>query len=471
MGESRLLFKVDPGVEIEIENIGGDLLVEGYDGEEFLAVGEGPFSNSQEDENQVSFSSGGDCRLRIPQAATLKIENVGGSCRIVGVNTDIEIDSVGGDADVRSVMGLRIDSVAGDFVARQIEGDVHVDSVNGDADIRDIEGDVHIDNINGDLAIRDIEGEVHIDNISSDADIRDVADEVHIDSVGSDVLLRAIGGDILFDSIGGDLIVIADFDNRPTYSFESVGGDAVFKVGSNADVRFTLPSDCKRIIKVRNALLETDDDEQTIVLAEGTATVTIDEVGGTIMLTRQDDHDVADIIDDIMPDENSVEDIQRKAEDARRQWERQRERAQEDAVRHAERAQRQAERATERVNERIRRDAERIKRSVERAVNKVERGGFNFEFDFDWPGGTGKHKHKGQKIKIPVAPVPPVPPVPPIPPVPPRAPTGYSKPVVQPVTDEERMLILKMVEAKQISVEDAERLFAALEGRDAKDKG
>lgn len=472
MGESRLLFKVDPGVEIEIENIGGDLLVEGYDGEEFLAVGEGPFTNSQEEESQVMFSSSGDCRLRIPHAAMLKIENVGGSCKIVGINTDIEIDSVAGDAEVRGAVGVRIDSVAGDMVVRDIQGDVHVDNVNGDADIRDVDGNVHVDNISGDAELRDITGEVHIDSLGSDIDLKDVEGEIIIDSVGGDVLVRNVSGEVTIDSVGGDLLVIAGFDTGMTYSFDSVGGDAVFKVGSRADVRFNLPTDCKRIVKVRNARLESDDDEESIILAEGTATVTIDEVGGSVMLTRQDDQGVADIIEDIMPDEHIVEDIQQKAEEARQQWERQRERAQQEAMRQAERAQRRAERAAESVHERIHRDAERMKREVERAtaraMEKVERSGFSFDFDFDWPG---KGNRSGRKIKIPVAPVPPVPPVPPIPPAPPRAPVGYSKPVVQPVTDEERMLILKMVEAKQISVEEAERLFAALEGRDAKDKG
>jgi hypothetical protein len=51
--------------------------------------------------------------------------------------------------------------------------------------------------------------------------------------------------------------------------------------------------------------------------------------------------------------------------------------------------------------------------------------------------------------------VPPVPPVPPIPPTPPA----------DPVSDEERMVILRMVEQGKISVGDAEKLLAALEGK------
>ena len=35
----------------------------------------------------------------------------------------------------------------------------------------------------------------------------------------------------------------------------------------------------------------------------------------------------------------------------------------------------------------------------------------------------------------------------------------------EPVTDDERLLILRMLETKQISVEEAEKLLSALEGR------
>jgi hypothetical protein len=52
----------------------------------------------------------------------------------------------------------------------------------------------------------------------------------------------------------------------------------------------------------------------------------------------------------------------------------------------------------------------------------------------------------------------PTPPVPPVPPVPPR-------PQSEPVTDEERLTILKMLQDKKISLQDAEKLLAALEGK------
>ena len=48
--------------------------------------------------------------------------------------------------------------------------------------------------------------------------------------------------------------------------------------------------------------------------------------------------------------------------------------------------------------------------------------------------------------------------MPPVPPAPPR-------PQAEPVTDEERLTILKMLQEKKISIQDAEKLLAALEGK------
>src|SRR5262249_39644408 len=128
-----------------------------------------------------------------------------------------------------------------------------------------------------------------------------------------------------------------------------------------------------------------------------------------------------------------------------------------------DRIQRDAERAAERAKEAARRQAEQARRQAENARRQAERvaeqakhkRGQGFQFEFSWPGSQDK-----RKIKIPVGGSP-------------HAPhqEGWTEPPatpkpVEPVKDEERMMILKMVESKQISIEEAEQLLAALETRD-----
>jgi len=52
----------------------------------------------------------------------------------------------------------------------------------------------------------------------------------------------------------------------------------------------------------------------------------------------------------------------------------------------------------------------------------------------------------------------------PIPPMPPLSPNPL-RPTSEPVTDAERLTILKMLQAKKITLQDAEKLLSALDGK------
>jgi hypothetical protein len=99
-------------------------------------------------------------------------------------------------------------------------------------------------------------------------------------------------------------------------------------------------------------------------------------------------------------------------------------------------------RKTEKVRERAEKQAERAMRQAERVARKADRGkrkGFTFSFGSD-PFETGFSRRPARAARPP-------------------------EPPVEPVSDEERLMILRMVENRQISVDEAEKLLAALEGR------
>jgi hypothetical protein len=240
MGDGRLLFKVDADVSIQIETIGGDLVVEGYEGDELLAFGD-DMHGENEDSSEVSIFAGGDCRMRVPNGASFTIDTIGGEARFTGINNDIQIDNVGGDLHIRDA------------------------------------NDIHIDNVGGDLELRHIQGDVHIDNIGSDADLRTIEGDIHIDSIGGDALVKMVSGDVHIDSIGGDLIVVTEFNTEIDHNYDDIHGDAVFKLAPDADVRFEFGDDIKRVIKdLRNARIDSEDDQEIIILSEGKATVRIE---------------------------------------------------------------------------------------------------------------------------------------------------------------------------------------------------
>jgi hypothetical protein len=105
-----------------------------------------------------------------------------------------------------------------------------------------------------------------------------------------------------------------------------------------------------------------------------------------------------------------------------------------DAERIARRAREASERATARAQEKIARAQERLARKMEAASRKAEQRG---------RASAGRSVHAY--------------PWPPQPPNPPEA--------KEPVSDEERLMILRMLEQKKITLEEAENLLAALEGK------
>jgi flagellar motility protein MotE (MotC chaperone) len=115
-----------------------------------------------------------------------------------------------------------------------------------------------------------------------------------------------------------------------------------------------------------------------------------------------------------------------------------------------ERISRRIEEATRRAlkaSVRTQEQSERVQRRVEAAMRRAEEKMRSAERRTMHMGiSVGRW---GVNINRPVPPVPPTPPAPPS----------------EPVTDEERLTILKLLQEKKISLQEAEKLLAALEGR------
>jgi hypothetical protein len=129
----------------------------------------------------------------------------------------------------------------------------------------------------------------------------------------------------------------------------------------------------------------------------------------------------------------------------------------EKAERIAERAREASARATAQAQERMQRAQERIQRKMEavqrkaeqkaRAAERAAQRGAQREkrsWSFSWPAAPGHPGHPGHPAR-------------------PTAPEAAG----EPVSDDERLLILRMLEQKKITAEEAEQLLAALEGKGA----
>ncbi len=273
------------------------------------------------------------------------------------------------------------------------------------------------------------------ENVGGDASLHQMRDGVSI-TVGADLYLREVEGNVSAQ-VGADAALYLRPKPGQVVSVQA-GSDILLRVPPKVDAEFTLQGCDDESLRVDLPGFDaaTLGMFRQFTAGAGRAKISLTAGSEVIVTSREDEwQSVADFdplgregpfapgeFPGISPE--LQERISRKVEDATRR-----------AMKASMRAQEQSERIQHRVDAAMRRAEEKMRSAERRSAHtgiSVGRWGVNF-------GG-------------------PRPPRPPIPPVPPVSPS-------EPVTDGERLTILKMLQEKKISLQDAEKLLAALEGK------
>jgi hypothetical protein len=344
--------------KIVIENIGGDLSLVGWEGDDILLKCDDEAMRCEQDGDTVTIFCEDDVSLRVPKSASIFIQNIEGDASIRGVMGGIELKEIQGDLSIRDVDSVAIDTIQSDFSLRGAKGHLSVKSAHSDVSIRDVDGNVSLESVANDLALRDVRGSVSA-------------------------------------NVADDVVLYLNPQAGNTYSI-TAGNDILLVMPPKANATLTLNAD--EIDVEWKGVAKNDATNRVVVLGDGSTVVTLN-AGGDIRVTNQSD--AGDTAEDFgnfagigIDWSGFGERISRQVEQATRR-----------ATKQAEEA---ARRATERVN---------------RKVN-VSSGRWNWDLS-----------SKG----VPMSPKP-------------------------AVSDEERMAILKMLQEKKITAEEADKLLSALEG-------
>jgi len=338
---------------IEIESIGGDLSIVGWEGEEMLFKADEDELHLRQDGDIIRVSCDGDLSLRVPRGASISVVSSSGDMALKSVLGGVALVDIHGDLAIRDVQDVSIQTVHADLSLRGARGNLSVKAVHGDASIRDVGGHVAIESISDDLALRDVRG-----NVSA--------------------------------NVGEDVVLYLDLQPGSAYSV-TAGEDILLVMPPKANATLTLNGD---EIDIDWKGIKNDEGaaSRVVILGDGSAVVTLN-AGGDIRVTNQSDagesaEDFGNFAGIGIDWSGFGDKISRQVEAATR------------------RAGKQAERAARRINAR------------------VNVGRWNWDL----------------------------------------TPKGVPMPPGDPVSDEERMAILKMLAEKKITAEEAEKLLAALEG-------
>ncbi len=292
---------------------------------------------------------------------------------------------------------------------------IFIQQIDGDASIRGVMGGIELKNIVGDLSIRDVDSVV-IDTIESDFSLRGAKGNLSIKNAQSDVSIRDVDGNVALESVADDLALRDVRGNVSANVAEDVvlylnpqagnayaitaGDDILLVMPPKANATLTLSAD-EIDVEWKGVTQDEDSTSRVVTLGDGSAMMTL-SAGGDIRVTNQSNAG------------DSAEDFGNFAGIGM------------DWSGFGERISRQVAQATHRATKQVDEAARKVDRAARRADGKLNIGVGRWNWDLSSKG-------------VPMSPKP-------------------------QASDEERLVILKMLQDKKISAEDAEKLLSALEG-------
>jgi hypothetical protein len=355
--------------KVMIENIGGDLSLVGWEGDDILLKGDSDEIHFKQDGEEVKISCDDDISIRVPRAASVFINKIGGDASIRGIMGALEIKDIEGDLSMRDVNSIAIDTIHSDFSLRGAKGNLFIKSAHNDVSVRDVEGTVTFESIADDLALRDVRG-----NVTA--------------------------------NVAEDVVLYLNPQAGNTYTVNA-GEDILLVMPPKANATLTLNAD-KIDIEWKGVINDDDATARVITIGDGSANVTL-SAGGDIRVSNRSDAG------------ESAEDFGNFA-GMNFDW-----------SGFGDRISRQVEHATRDVGRKVEEATRRMNIKVEDMARKANRRGPKVAV------GVGRWNWDLSPKGVPMTPK-------------------------AQASEEERLVILKMLQEKKITAEEADKLLAALEG-------
>lgn len=307
---------------------------------------------------------------------------------------------------------LVIEEVDGNADIVAVDGDVRIEEISGNLNMKNV-GPTAITEVAGNLNVRGVEGDLNVVEVSGNASLRDIEGNLSVKEIGGSLSLRDAEGSVTVET-GGNAELRLEVLSGAAYQV-TAGGNLFCHIDPPGDATVRLTSEAERMHIYTETEKQTRSvEEYEFQLGKGRADLRLSAGGHIDFRCRERSEDPSfgidlDFVDDIagLADEISMQvgaQVENQIEALNEQLTALGERLRNSGGRHAHAAQRR----------------------VERAQHRLER----------------KLRGKGGRVVL----------------------TAAAKPV-EPVTSEERALILQMVQEKKITVAEAEMLLNTLEGR------
>jgi hypothetical protein len=404
-----------PHIKLEVH---GELRLKGFAGLEVVA--RSASSNDlvlEKNGDDISITCQSDCSVRVPRASIVYLDACHGNASIKALEGSLTVRDVRGNLFLRNVASTHIERVRGDLSARHVDGDFNLQVVEGSSNVRDVQGDFLVTGgIQGNLSVDEVEGcaAARADgNITLRLD--PLPGQSYEFTAGGNILCRLpvdVSAVVRINTAARASLQVADIrvSEHEKFPYQQTLGDG------DASLTFTADGNV-------NLVGQAPDWEMPENFDVGFSG---DFKGMAQDFGEQIESQVAAQMEMIESQLNAqLENLSQTLSSAGLPAD-QTQRIHEASARAASRAREKMQRAQEKIHRKIeiaQRRAEQRLRSAEKRAQPHEKCTWGFE----WPAAK-------------------------------------PEPGKEPVTDEERLMILKMLEQKKITPEEADQLLAALEG-------
>jgi hypothetical protein len=335
--------------------------------------------------------------------AETMIDTDGPDHKVLQIESTLNIGTSGGDCQCRVPQTARIS----------------FENVGGDMHIKDIAGSIHLARLGGDFATRRTCG-LTLGTIGGDADMREIDGDLNLQAVNGDVVVQDVSGRVVIGTISDDCVL----KNIPAgFDIGSVGGDLEirtalypgahgkafargeigFEFPAESSIRIVMPSDTELTLDEELTAF-TEGDQLIVTVGSGEATVELSARDSIrVSMDRGKGRGPSQDFDAYMMDVSAQIDMHLRGLEQHLDDLPER-------VRHG---------VERRINEAMR-QVQFAERAAQRSADRGNREAWNFN-----ASGSG-----------------------------------------EPVSENERIAILKMVEEGKITVAEAQKLLAALDGEE-----
>lgn len=386
----------------------GGLKIEGVQQDQVQCEIEAPqLATLMEEDGHVYLTANSSCSVTVPVDSSLQIEKGMGSVSIKNIRGVITIEKVMGNLVLTQVGSAHVERTGGNCAIQIASGEVSLEKVGGNLVVDQV-ASLRCEKVGGVCLIKDVTGDVSVEKVGGNFKAEEVAGLTYVGRVGGD--FRALDLTINEDIVAGGNIRLARLNLSDDVDLRAGGDVFLSLVDTLPGAKLDMKSGGHQIrITHQNDDIEIRAKEYEYAFGDEKYNIDISAGGkilvGKVIESEAEDIEVGDLSSFFSYEENALNEM---------------------------------------VQERIEAATRRTEAKVKAAEIRL--------------GQIRDNVEKNRKIKIDIdldglkslkklAPVPPV----------------TKKAGKKGASDEERLMILKMLQDKMITVDEAESLFKALE--------